>query len=48
VLVANTYLRELTDPAQRRTFSIIVEPLVGRITNVRNFRRSLSNYSEWQ
>jgi len=37
VLVANTYLRELTDPAQRRTFSIIVEPLVGRITNVRNF-----------
>jgi tetratricopeptide (TPR) repeat protein len=37
VLVANTYLRELNNPAQMRTFSIIVEPLVGRITNVRNF-----------
>jgi hypothetical protein len=37
VLVANTYLRELNDPGQMRTFSIIVEPLVGRITNVRNF-----------
>jgi len=37
VLVANTYLRELNDPSQMRTFSIIVEPLVGRITNVRNF-----------
>jgi tetratricopeptide (TPR) repeat protein len=37
VLVANTYLRELNNPAQHRTFSIIVEPLVGRITNVRNF-----------
>ena len=37
VLVANTYTRELTDPGQMRTFSIIVEPLVGRITNVRNF-----------
>jgi tetratricopeptide (TPR) repeat protein len=37
VLVANTYLRELNNPNQMRTFSIIVEPLVGRITNVRNF-----------
>ena len=37
VLVANAYLRELSDPSQPRTFSIIVEPLVGRITNVRNF-----------
>jgi len=37
VLVANTYLRELNNPGQMRTFSIIVEPLVGRITNVRNF-----------
>jgi tetratricopeptide (TPR) repeat protein len=37
VLVANTYLRELNNPSQMRTFSIIVEPLVGRITNVRNF-----------
>jgi tetratricopeptide (TPR) repeat protein len=37
VLVANSYLRELNNPGQMRTFSIIVEPLVGRITNVRNF-----------
>jgi len=37
VLVANSYLREVADPAQPRTFSILVEPLVGRITNVRNF-----------
>ena len=37
ILVANAYLRELTDPGQARTFSILVEPLVGRITNVRNF-----------
>jgi tetratricopeptide (TPR) repeat protein len=37
VLVADSYLRQLTDPGQMRTFSIIVEPLVGRITNVRNF-----------
>jgi len=37
VLVANSYLRQITDPAQPRTFSILVEPLVGRITNVRNF-----------
>jgi tetratricopeptide (TPR) repeat protein len=37
VLVASTYLRELNNPNQMRTFSIIVEPLVGRITNVRNF-----------
>jgi hypothetical protein len=37
VLVSSTYLRELNNPGQLRTFSIIVEPLVGRITNVRNF-----------
>jgi len=37
VLVADSYLREVTDPAQARTFSILVEPLVGRITSVRNF-----------
>src|SRR5271165_709834 len=37
VLVGNTYLREIMEPAQLRTFSIIVEPLVGRITNVRNY-----------
>jgi hypothetical protein len=37
VLVATTYLRELVDPAQTRSFTIIIEPLVGRITNVRNY-----------
>lgn len=37
IFVATTYLREVRDTAQPRAFSIIVEPLVGRITNVRNF-----------
>jgi len=37
VLVADSYLREVANPAQARTFSILVEPLVGRITSVRNF-----------
>jgi hypothetical protein len=37
LFVAGTYLRAVVDPTQPRTFSIIVEPLVGRITNVRNF-----------
>jgi tetratricopeptide (TPR) repeat protein len=37
VLVASTYLREVLNPAEERSFTIIVEPLVGRITNVRNF-----------
>ena len=37
VLVSTAYLRQLSDPAQSRTFAIIVEPLVGRITNVRNY-----------
>jgi hypothetical protein len=37
VLVATSYLRDVVDPAQPRSFSIIVEPLVGRITNVRNY-----------
>jgi Tetratricopeptide repeat len=36
VFVASNYLRELFDPGNARTFTIIVEPLVGRITNVRN------------
>src|SRR2546429_676411 len=31
------YLRETLDPYGPRKFNIIVEPLVGRITNVRNF-----------
>jgi len=34
---SSTYLRAVVDPAMPRTFSVIVEPLVGRITNVRNF-----------
>jgi hypothetical protein len=37
VFVATNYLREIMNPANPRTFTIIVEPLVGRITNVRNF-----------
>src|SRR5882762_9179244 len=35
--VATGYLREILEPTNPRTFTIIVEPLVGRITNVRNF-----------
>jgi len=37
VLVSTSYLREMLDPSKPGTFTIIVEPLVGRITNVRNF-----------
>jgi len=37
VFVATNYLRELINPASPRSFTIILEPLVGRITNVRNF-----------
>jgi tetratricopeptide (TPR) repeat protein len=37
IFVATTYLRELMDPAEQRSFTIIVEPLVGRVTNVRNY-----------
>jgi tetratricopeptide (TPR) repeat protein len=37
VFVASGYLREILEPSGPRTFSIVVEPLVGRITNVRNF-----------
>jgi hypothetical protein len=37
VFVASGYLREILDPSGPRTFAIVVEPLVGRITNVRNF-----------
>jgi hypothetical protein len=37
VFVATGYLREILDPTSQRSFTIIVEPLVGRITNVRNF-----------
>jgi tetratricopeptide (TPR) repeat protein len=37
VFVATNYLREMTNTSNPRTFMVIVEPLVGRITNVRNF-----------
>ena len=37
VFVTSGYLREILEGASRRSFSIVVEPLVGRITNVRNF-----------
>jgi len=36
VFVTTGYLRQLQDPTTPRTFTIILEPLVGRITNVRN------------
>jgi tetratricopeptide (TPR) repeat protein len=37
VFVATGYLRAMAHPSEQRTFTIIVEPLVGHITNVRNF-----------
>jgi len=37
VFVATNYLREMMNTSNPRTFTVIVEPLVGRITNVRNF-----------
>jgi len=37
VFVATNYLREMINNSNPRTFMVIVEPLVGRITNVRNF-----------
>ena len=37
VLVSTAYLREILDPSKPGTFTVIVEPLVGRITNVRNY-----------
>jgi tetratricopeptide (TPR) repeat protein len=37
VFVSTAYLREILDTSLPQTFSIVVEPLVGRITNVRNF-----------
>ncbi|HXE34396.1 MAG TPA: hypothetical protein VN087_10825 [Verrucomicrobiae bacterium] len=36
VFVTTGYLRQLQDASSARTFTIILEPLVGRITNVRN------------
>jgi tetratricopeptide (TPR) repeat protein len=37
VFVATNYLREMMNNANPRTFTVMLEPLVGRITNVRNF-----------
>jgi hypothetical protein len=37
VFLATGYLREIVDQSSQRTFTIVVEPLVGRITNVRNY-----------
>lgn len=37
IFKSGIYLRTVVDPAQPRTFSVMVEPLVGRITNVRSF-----------
>jgi hypothetical protein len=37
VFVSGGYLRDMARPSDPRTFTIVVEPLVGRITNVRNF-----------
>jgi len=36
VFMTTGYLRQLQDPTTDRTFTIVLEPLVGRITNVRN------------
>jgi len=37
VFVSAAYLREVLDASNPETFNVVVEPLVGRITNVRNF-----------
>jgi hypothetical protein len=37
VFVSSGYLRQIVDPGDARTFMIVIEPLVGRITNVRNY-----------
>jgi hypothetical protein len=37
VFVTTGYLRQLQQASTERTFTIILEPLVGRISNVRNF-----------
>jgi Tetratricopeptide repeat len=37
VFVASGYLRAMARSSEQRSFTIIVEPLVGHITNVRNF-----------
>jgi len=37
LFMASTYLRQVVDASKPRSFSVVVEPLVGRITNVRSF-----------
>ena len=37
IFLSTGYLREILNPSGPRTFTVVVEPLVGRITNVRNF-----------
>jgi tetratricopeptide (TPR) repeat protein len=37
VMVTSAYLREMLNASDPRTFTIFVEPMVGRKTNVRNF-----------
>jgi tetratricopeptide (TPR) repeat protein len=37
IFVTSGYLREVDDSSRGRRFTIVIEPLVGRITNVRNF-----------
>src|SRR5689334_8414620 len=37
VFTSTGYLREILEPNGARKFTVVVEPLVGRITNVRNF-----------
>ena len=37
VFISSGYLREMAVPSQGHSFRIVVEPLVGRITNVRNY-----------
>src|SRR5215469_186096 len=37
VFTTTAYLREILEPYGTRKFTVVIEPLVGRITNVRNF-----------
>ena len=37
VFVADAYVRQIQNARMERTFTVVLEPLVGRITNVRNF-----------
>jgi tetratricopeptide (TPR) repeat protein len=42
VVQANGYLREILKPESQRTFSVVVEPMVGRKTNALNFTEHYS------